>query len=832
MLKIAWRGVRNNTGRYIATLVAIMTGVAFFAATGFLGDRITDAVEGDTRARFGQVDVAVAPESTDDTQYLQEALRVPGPVATQIVAVDGVDGFAFVLAGPIAVRDAQGEIVAEGATGRQWISDEVLNPLELAEGRGPAAANEIAMDRGLAEELAVSVGDEITVLSIAGENPSMIVGITQFGDSDSMDGPGGTVSVSTAVGADWLGGGDVAYDEVYVRGSGSQQDLADSIAPLLPAGLVADTGDDFLQSKIDEIGAFVRIIRTALQGFAALAMIVGGFVIYNTFNVLVAQRVKELAVMRAIGATPKQVRRALRFEGIVVGLLGSAAGVLLGVGFMFLLDFVLQRFGVNLPGKSLVIRPVSIIFPILLGTVITVISVMIPARRASRTEPIEALRDAAIESSPYSRKRLIFTVVAFVAALALFFAGTHAAHIGIATFLLFAATIAAGPVLAVLAAKVSKPVLSTLGIEGRLASDNSARNPQRTATTANALLIGVFLVTLVSVSGTTVKDYVLEALEGIESADFLLASDGGTLDQELISTISEVDGVEIVETFRREAVSVNGQPSLVATVDIETLIDITDITELEGSLADLVPGTIAVKRDQDIALGDTVTINDANGDALDLTAVAVLDYAIDVEAVGNLLHDSDFASLVGDTAPTVAFIDTKAGLRTESIDAIESETEARPDLTLTDGNALGKAIGSAFDFMINAVNGLLGMSVLVAVIGIVNTLTLSIFERRRELGLLRIVGMKDRSVQRMVRIESILISILGTVIGAVLGVFTGWALIQAISRLVDDVDLAMNWAVGRVLLVLVVGVLLGILAAWLPAKRSTRLDLLEAIQPS
>ena len=825
MLLLAWRGVRHTTGRYVATLVAILTGVSFFAASGFLGDRVVDSLQGDTKARYGAVDLAIV---TEDAFLSTETLRIPGSVADEIVGVDGIDGYALLLTGEVGVRAASGEVVAKGAAGRLWIDDDQLNPLELVDGRGPVGADEIAIDRGLADDLDLAVGDETIVLNISGETPVTVVGVTAFGDSDSID-RSGTISVAAAAAPSWLAGGNVGYDGLYLRGPGTQEDLFERVQPLVPAGFEAKLGDVFLQERIDELGAVGRLLKRVLQAFSVLAMLVGGFVIYNTFNVLVAQRLQELAVLRAIGATPRQVRRALGFEGLVVGLIGSVLGVLLGVGFVFVLEAILGRFNVELPGSGVVLSASSVVQPILLGTVVTVISVMVPARRAARTEPIEALRDAAVESSPYSLRRLLLTVAVAVPSIAALAFGTGVRTVGAGLLGVFVATVAAGPILAVLTAKLTRPVMSRIGLEGRLASDNTARNPQRTSITANALLIGVFLVTLVSVAGTSIKEWVVAELDKIDSADFFLASSGGSLDDELIGGIRSIDGVEVVESFRRESVIADGRAALVSTAQVDTLLDITDIEVAAGSVDDLASGTIAADVDLGVDVGDLITLSAPAGSAIDLEVVAILELTQDLEYVGNLIDEDDFDKLVGSTAPTVAFVDVASGVKTESVEAIEARTENRPDLQLIDGNSFGKLIGRIFDFIINAVNGLLGMSVVVAVIGIVNTLSLSIFERRRELGLLRVVGMLDRDVQRMVRLESVLISILGTLVGIALGLFSGWTLLRAIQRQ-SEVAIPMNWAAGRVGLILVAGIALGLLASLIPSRRSTRLDVLDAVQ--
>jgi putative ABC transport system permease protein len=274
--------------------------------------------------------------------------------------------------------------------------------------------------------------------------------------------------------------------------------------------------------------------------------------------------------------------------------------------------------------------------------------------------------------------------------------------------------------------------------------------------------------------------------------------------------------------------------SLLTTADVAAITDIADITVDRGSLDDLTDGTIAVVDPGDgevPEIGDTVTVVGNAGRSADLETAAVIKLSIDSSQVGNLVTAETFDELVGDTAPTVAFIDVASGEQSDTKDAIEEEASLRPDITVTEGNAIGRTIGSIFDFLIKAVDGLLLMSVVIALIGIINTLSLSIIERRRELGLLRVVGMTDRRVQRMIRLESVLISGLGTVTGLVLGAFVGWGLIGAINRM-TDADVGTSLSPGTLALVLVAGVLLGLLASLIPARRSTRLDVLDSIASS
>jgi putative ABC transport system permease protein len=829
MFRLAWRGVRHNPARYVATLVAIITGVAFFSATGFLSDRVIDALQGDVDRQYGNVDAAVIPDDKGAAADFADKLRISGQAADEIASADGVEATGGVLTGNVAFRAANGSVFADGATGRLWIEDDALDPIDVQDGEAPVAAGEIAVDRGLAKTHDLAVGEKATLLTLAGPQQVTIVGITKFGSSDSLDG-GGTVSLSKENAFDWLSRGQVEYQDLYVRGSGDQQALAAAIEPNVPDGFKVQDGKSFLEDKRSEIGAPAEYLKKALQAFALLAMLVGGFVIYNTFSVIVSQRLRELAVLSAIGATPKQIKRALRYEGVVIGVLGSLLGLVVGFALTFLLAVVLTALGIDLPGSGVKIGATNVVSAVAIGTLITVASVMIPARRAAKTEPIEALRAAAVERSPFSRTRMIAAIVLMGGGAAGLLFGTGPAAIGVGALALFVGTIVAGPFVAVWGAALLRPVMSRFGLEGRLAADNTARSPQRTATTANALLIGVFLVTLISVTGTSTKDWVVGEIKKLETADYLIVSNGGTIGPGFVKSLESIDGVDKVVAFRRESVTVAGDASQLFTGDISALQKIAGIDAKEGSIDDVGPGRIAVvDTDGASSVGSTVTVKNSTGKSVQLEVAAILKTSLDTATTGSYVDVQTFDDLVGDTAPTVAFLDTVPNAQTETKDEIDKLAAQRPDITAQEGNFVGRLISSIFDFIINAVDGLLVMSVVIALIGIVNTLSLSIFERRRELGLLRAVGMTDKRVQRMVRLESVMISALGTVSGVVLGLFMGWTLIRAISRL-SGADVALSLPLGRLGLVLLLGVVLGVLASLIPARRSTKLDVLDAIQ--
>jgi len=847
VFKLALRGVRMNVGRYVATLVAIMTGVAFFTASGFLSDRVIASLEGATREQYAAVDAAITVDDDPNAPGADFAddLRLSADVAQQIEALPEVDAVGGDLTGQVAFLGSDGRAVADDATGRAWIVDDELNPIDVIDGAPPQQSGEIAIDRGTADDEGFAVGDTVTLLSLSGQNDVVVVGITEFDDHDAED-QGGTVSLFETDAFAWLNGGRAEFEDLYIRGNVDESTLVDAVEPFAPDGFIVETGSDFVDRKVEESSSFGRILKIGLQVFAGIALFVGGFVIFNTFTVIVAQRLRELAVLAAIGATPKQIKRSLRYEGLAVGVIGSALGVLMGLALAFALMGVLSLAGVGLPGSGIKISSSVVIQGLVAGTVITFLSVMRPARKAAKTEPIEALRESAVEGATLTRRRIIWTAILLGWGGFNLLYGSTGANIGLGALQFFIGMIAAGPIIALGGSKLFRPIASRLGLEGRLAADNIGRNPQRTATTSNALLIGVFLVTLVTVAGTSLKDFAVSQIDELAASDFYLISDGGTIDAQLTADLNAVDGVERVVPFRNETVAIEDDgtgsddgggtsisaPAALSTGDFSQIQQVANLDIKQGSLDALAPGTVIVidQGEEDTpAVGSTVTYSRNDGSTFDLQVVGVMDTSIDATLLGGLVATETFDEVFGPSEPNEAFIDATDGEQTEVADRIEDVTDLRPDLILQRGSELADLVGGIFDFLINAVNGLLLMSVVVAMIGIVNTMSLSIIERRRELGLLRVIGMVDRRVRRMVRIESVLISTIGTLSGIFIGVFTGLSLVYGINRL-SDATIDLNLAVWQLVLILVLGIVLGYLAALIPASRSTKAEVLDAIQ--
>jgi putative ABC transport system permease protein len=512
-------------------------------------------------------------------------------------------------------------------------------------------------------------------------------------------------------------------------------------------------------------------------------------------------------------------------------MLGIVGGLLLTVGVQAALD----RFDLGLPQGSIRLTLGTAAVCMLVGTIVTVLSVIVPAFRAGRTKPVEAMRSSAVDSSGTSTVRAVLGAAFLGLALVLLalnqFVGAQRYFLAPGGLLLFLSLFVAGPLLARGFALAVTPVLSRIGLTGRLAADNSVRNPRRTATTANALVIGLFLVTLVTVSGEAMKTYVVGEVNALASSDFVLFAER-SLDPQLVDDVRGIDGVAGVAPLR--FAEVGGVGVITTTDDPERLGDVAGMSLKEGSLDPVVNGDgVAVPDVGELVgggglqVGDEVTVIDKAGEMRSLPVTALLDDGgVNGLLVGYLVGEDTFVELAGEQPISFAFIRAEPGRAEEVGRRIEATYEGYAGVELRAGNFLGDIVGDVFDFLIGAVNALLGMSVVVALVGIVNTMNLAIFERRRELGMVRALGMTRQQVGRMIRLEAVLIGLLGTLIGMGAGILLSWVVVSSIDGI--EIGLSLNWA--RVGLIFAVGVLVGVVASLLPARRATRLDMLDAMR--
>lgn len=840
MFSYSLRSLRSNLTRFIATALAIILGIGFLSSGLMLTDAVKVGLTGNVEERYRHVDLAVtANNSIVDLSFMQ---GVPGLLLTQLRSAPGVAAAAGEMEANVRLLDDDGLAVNLRTMGRGWIADDELNPLTLTDGRAPTSDDEVVISRDLAKSAGVGPGDHVELETPAGPLAVDVTGISRFGPSDAID-DGGTISFTERAAPDVLTPGTDTYRNLILRTSGDPERIRDEITPDIPASVIVRDHDEFIEDATRSTVTFINFLRPVLQGFAYLAMFIAGFVIFNTFSVVVTQRYRELALIRAIGGSPKQVRRSLLLEGLVIGVVSSAVGVVLGTGLAKGLQLLLAQFGLALPGTGVRITTGTIILSMVVGTIVTLLSVMIPAFRAGRTKPVEAMRQSAVDASGTSVIRAVIGGFFLVASLVLLginaLGGARWFLLGPGSLLLFVGLFVGGPLLARLFGRLLRPVMSLGGLTGQLAADNVVRNPKRTATTANALVIGLFLVTLVTVSGEAMKSAVVTELNKLSSSDFIVASEGA-IAPGLVTEIEGVDGVAASAPVRSVPLTaVDGTELYVSGVDMDELAATTQITVTQGSLDDVTNGTGAATADlgsfggtsmgpdvENSRLGESLTITGADGEPFEFRIVALYEAKLDSMFLGDVVSPQTLEKIAGDQPVKQVFIRVEPGAENDVGARLEKVTRGYTGIEILPGNIVGQMVGQAFDFLIGAVNALLAMSIIVALVGIVNTMTLAIFERRPELGVIRALGMTRRQVGRMIRMEAVLMGLMGTVIGMSAGIFLSWILISSVPEI--ELGLSFNWL--RVGLIFATGLLVGIAASIVPARRATRLDMLEAIR--
>lgn len=838
MFRYALTSLRANVTRLVATSLAVIIGITFLGSGLMLTDAMRSGLTADVEAQYAALDLAVLPADSGGFGGDGTLSNVAPEVLEQVRGTDGVAAAAGEIQASATVRRADGTTANLRSQGRSWIDDDELNPMRLEEGKAPSGPDQVTLDLKLADEADASIGDQVEVESPVGTRLMTVVGISTFGDSDSLD-DGGTLWLDETTATQVLNSGMPGFSTVLVRTSGDPAAVAKSLRSTLPPSVDVVTAQEFIDNRTAFAAAIVTVLRPVLQGFAYLAMFVCAFVIFNTFSVVVTQRFRELALIRAVGGTPAQVRRSLILEGFVIGVVSSILGIAGGLALTFGVQALLERFDLGLPSGSIRLSGGTVIVCMLVGTVVTVLSVIVPAFRAGRTKPVEAMRSTAVDTSGTSTVRAVLGAVTLGLALTLLalnqFTDPKWYFLAPGGLLLFVSLFVAGPLLARGFALAITPVLSSIGMTGRLAADNSVRNPRRTATTANALVIGLFLVTLVTVSGEAMKSYLVGEINKLSSSDFVLAADR-SLDSELVEKVRDVDGVTGVAPIRFGQVATSSGPMMITATDDPTALDeVAGMGVKAGSLETVVNGDgMAIPEMGDLGgaslplqLGDQVVATGPSGEERTLTVAAQLeDGGINSLIITNLVSEETFEEIAGDQPVAMAFVRAEPGQTEDVGRRIEKALDGYTGVELMAGNFVGDIVGTVFDFLIGAVNALLGMSVIVALVGIVNTMTLAIFERRREIGMVRALGMTRQQVGRTIRMEAVLIGLLGTLVGIGAGVLLSWSVVSSIPEI--EIGLSFNWA--RVGLIFAVGVAVGVLASLLPARRATRLDMLEAMR--
>jgi putative ABC transport system permease protein len=838
MWRTTLKGLAAHKLRFALTALSVVLGVAFMAATLIVTDTTRVAFTSLFTDVGDEVDVVVRPEPA-----FEGAPPEPLPAAL-LAAVRDVEGVAAAegsVSGVAQYLDAEGNPVGSPQApqlGFNWPGLAEVNPWELTEGRAPEAADELVMDRGTAREQGFAVGDTVQVVASGAPESFEVVGIAGFGEVDSP--LGASVALFTEERAQELLGSEGTYSDIAVVAAEgvAQEDLAERVDAALPDGSEVLTGQAAIAADQEDVTAGLGGFTTFLLAFAVIALFVGSFVIYNTFSIVVAQRTREMALLRALGAGRRAVLTSVLVEAFVVSLLASALGLVAGVGLSLAMRALLGSIGLELPDAGTVVAPRTILVSLAVGVVVTVLAAFLPARRASRVPPIAALRDVAVDSSCRSTLRAVLgTLVTALGAgllvlglfgdieqpLPLLGAGALAVFLGIAIL---------GPVIARPAsALIGAPLPAIKGMTGLLAKENARRNPKRTASTASALMIGVALVAFITIFAASALKTVYGDIDRTFQADLLVrdASFNG-LDPELAGQLRALPGVEAVSSSRGDMMLLDGEPQFVSAYDMGAIDRVLDLGVTGGALGDLTDGGLAVStqvaEDKGWAVGDTVPVTFAATGEQELTVDAIFDndafsgsYLLDVAT-----FDDNFTEVVGFQELVAA----REGVEVEQLRSQVQEVldASAPSAEIQTVAEVREEVAGGVGQALNFVYALLALAVIIALIGIANTLALSVFERTRELGLLRAVGMSRRQLRSAVRWESVLIALLGTALGLGVGVFFAWVLSRGLR---DEGFTEFVIPGGQLALQVLIAAVAGVLAAIGPARRAARLDVLKAI---
>lgn len=848
MLRVTLRNLLARKVRLLLSAFAIVLGVAFVAGSLVFTDTMSASF--DSIVSGSVSDSTVRPKGMDPNSVgssfniddrtisaatVAELRKTPGAARVD-PSVQGAGLFVVrkdgkLLGGTGAPTLTFNYSDAPNAAGQQMVTVKTGHP--------PTNSDEVALDRRSADTAGYKLGDSVTMVT-AGATARFTAKLVGYADF-----VGGGIAGATLVFLDtkttqklFIGGKD-AYTSVGITAAPgvSQQQLTAAVAKELPPEFEAITGQKAADEAKGFIDTVLGFLNTFLLVFAGVALVVGTFLIINTFSILVAQRSRELALLRALGASRRQVMRSVRFEALIVGLIGSTLGLLLGFGLAAGLKLIFAQVGLDLSGSPLVFKPRTAIVAYAVGIVVTVFAAWLPARRAARIAPVAAMRDdVAMPESSIRRRSIIGSLLCLVGA-GFLVSGLFGSFDGNRT----TAMVGAGALgiligVALLSPILGRPVLHVLGLGyrktygmvGNLATENSLRNPRRTAATASALMIGLTLVTMMSILGASINKSIDVGVTKEFTSDYLVSNAvGEPFSATIGQKIAKIDGVGATAAVQSTVFKIKGSTVFATAVDATEINRIYQLKYLHG-VKTLAAGQIALTEDTaskyGVKVGDSLTLKFASG-PLKATVAGI--YA-KTYVVGPVMVP--FSTV---TAAKLKRVDSNISVNAApGVDKvalgkkIERVTKNFPTVTVQNKLDFADAQRSQVNQLLYLIYALLGLAIIIAALGIVNTLALSVIERTREVGLLRAVGMSRRQLRRMVRLEAVAIAVLGAVLGIGLGLIFGIVLQRAVADQ-GITNLAVPWV--RLIAFVIVSALVGILAAVLPARRAAKLNVLNAI---
>ncbi|MGD9484035.1 FtsX-like permease family protein [Streptomyces sp. TRM70308] len=841
MFRTAVRNVLAHKARLLMTTLAVLLGVAFVSGTLVFTDTISSAYHKGSEKGFEHVDVAVQPTS-GASGTPGEAPALSQELLDETAALPGVDSAIGAVSGFTALAGRDGELVGDGWSTRganHYAGADGADPrYPMAEGRAPQRAGEIAIDARTAERTGYEVGDTAR-LSVDGPvREETITGV--FTTDDGNVAAGGTLVLFDTATAQDLFAAPGEFTEITLSAASgtSQDELERAVSAMLPDTAEAVTGQHLADEQARAIEEGMSGMQTGLLVFAGIALFVGVFIIANTFTMLVAQRTKELALLRAVGASRRQVTRSVLVEATVVGLVAGAGGMLAGIGIAAGLRGLLNASGALLPDGPLEVTTGAVVASLAVGVGVTVLAAWLPARRAAKIPPVAAM--SSVHATASTRGLVVRNVIGSVlvaAGAALVFLGTGMEAetakfpMGLGGMLMIVGVFVLTPLLSRPLIAAAAPLLRLFGVSGKLARQNAVRNPRRTAATASALMIGLTLITgMTVVAGSAQKGIEKLAADALK-ADYTISMANYTpLSPEVQHTLAEDERVTAISPLRNSPAEIGGGTEYLTGVNGADIGELTDLDFTAGSFAGLSGDAAVVDRDtaeqHGWRLGSTIPVTYEDGARGELTVSGV--YEGNEMIRGIMLDTATLDPHLQRVDAMQVLVKTEDGPSEAVQSALERELGDNPALLVQSKQDVTEDIASMFTLMLNILYGLLAMAVIVAVLGVVNTLAMSVFERSQEIGMLRAIGLDRRAVKRMVRLESVVIALFGGVMGLGLGVFFGWAAGEMISGSLPTYELVLPW--GRMGVFLALAAVVGVLAALWPARRAARLNMLAAIK--
>ena len=843
MFRIALKGILGRKARLVLTSLAVILGTAFLSGTAVFSATLNRTFDNLFSDVFRNVDSYVRSTQVIEADFgAEERQRIPAELIAMIEAVPGVGDVQGDIQAFARIIGKDGQPLGSDGAGPPTfgsVGEEFKGALwTISEGKFPSNSTEVALDEASAKAGNYVVGDKVKVVAQAGSREFTLVGIAGYGDVRS---PGGaTFALFDLATAQEFLAKPGFVDAILISGDGSisDEELAQAINAAIPSSYKTETltGAEITKETQDQIGSALSFFSILLSTFSYIALGVGSFVIYNVFSISAAQRQRENALLRAIGASKKQVTRALMIESVVVGLFGSTIGLFAGIGLSKALSALLKAASIDLPSGDLVVPSSAVVNTIVVGLIVTVASAWLPARRAGKVPPLAAMRETAIEVVALTRRRTIFGLVLIALGAAAIIAVTGGASnkwLGLGILFVFSGTITLGPVIArPVALLLGKPAERLRGVTGTMARQNSARNPKRTSRTASPVLIGVALVTAVAALAASISSQIDGVFTQQFKGDYAINTNArgfGGLSPSLADDINALPEVERATGIGLLTVKIDGKGQYLTTINPATVEGVYDIGLTSGSYADLTPETIFVSQqyaeNNDAKLGDTIAVTLADAQVKTLSIAGIYEFD---ELAGKYTVSRD---LTKDTTVITfdlgVYIKIKDGVSEESArTALQAAVDKYGQGTLLSKREYIDSQSGQINQLLGLIYGLLFLSVIIAVVGIIITLLLSVFERQREIGLLRAVGMTKSQVRTTVRWESVITSLLGAVVGIVLGVGLGWVIVYALR---DQGLSAFSVPVGTTVSILIMAFVIGVLAAVYPAWRATRVNLLAAI---